>query len=249
MPGKLKKLIFADWDAIAGIIAAVAALVMHFLHIINEEVLTTITVVLIALLFIRDLRRERTLEELQAGVESSSSALRSLQSSIMPPDAVLVGPASLRTVTESFALQAQGDMVWHNICLSMFKPQSLFDTLLRPAIDNPRVTSIQFILDKSQEEQWREYVLPKLDKCISSDKVKPPRWAVIEEPISMIISDIGSKGDRECLLSFWGEPFMATTSERSVPRYVFHVQSHSELMARLAEVERNYRFASGAGPQ
>lgn len=241
---KLKKIIFADWDAIAGIIAAVTALVMHFLHVINEEVLVTITVVLIALLFIRDLRRERTLAEMHAGVESNRSALQSLQSSIVPPDAVLVGPGRLRTAIENFAVQAQGDMTWHNICLSMFKPQSLFDTLLRPAIENPRVTSIQFILDESQKAQWEEDVLPKLGDCSNSDKVKAPRWANIEEPISMIISDVGSKGHTECLLSFWGEPFMATSSERSVPRYVFHVQSHSELMARLAEVERNYRFAS-----
>jgi len=48
---KLKKILSVDWDAIAGIIAAVSAIVMHFLHVIDEEVLITITVVLIALLF------------------------------------------------------------------------------------------------------------------------------------------------------------------------------------------------------
>jgi hypothetical protein len=217
---------------------------MHFLHVINEEVLITITVVLIALLFIRDLRRERTFEDIHAGVDSNRSSLQSLQSSIIPPDAILVGPGRLRAVTESFAVKARGEMIWHNICLSMFKPQSLFDTLLRPAIENPRVTSLQFILDENQKAQWEDYVLPKLSECSNSDKVKSPRWGKIDEPISMIISDVGSEGHTECLLSFWGEPFMATLSETSVPRYVFHIQSHSELMARLAEVERSYRFTS-----
>ncbi|MDY7038858.1 MAG: hypothetical protein SV375_22230 [Thermodesulfobacteriota bacterium] len=35
---------------------------------------------------------------------------------------------------------------------------------------------------------------------------------------------------------------MATSREKSMPRYVFHVQGHSEPVARLVEVERNYRF-------
>jgi hypothetical protein len=124
----------------------------------------------------------------------------------------------------------------------MFKPQSLFDTLLRPAIENPKITSIQFILDVNQKTIWQSDVLPKINACSSVNKVKSPRWVTIKEPISMIISDVGSKGETECLLSFWGEPFMATSSERSVPRYIFHIQGHSELMARLVEVERNYRF-------
>ncbi|MHB1381904.1 MAG: hypothetical protein ACYCXJ_06750, partial [Thermoleophilia bacterium] len=162
---------------------------------------------------------------------------------LTPPDAVLVGPGRLRAVTEQFASQANGEMVWHNICLSMFRPQALFDSLLCPAIDNPRVTSIQFILDESQRDLWESEVLPKIARCSGSGKVRAPRWVAIDEPISMIISDVAEKGGSECLLSFWGEPFMATTSERSVPRYIFHVQSHSELMARLVEVERNYRFA------
>lgn len=238
----LKKLISVDWDAIAGVIAAVTAIVLHFLHIINEEVLLTIIMVLIALLFIRDLRRERTMEDMSTGVEKNRSVLESLRTDIIPPDAVLVGPGQLRSTAEAFSVQARGDMIWFNICLSMYKPQVLFDSLLRTAIENPRVTSIQFILDEGQKGLWESDVVPKMNTCSNCEKVKEPRWGKIDEPISMIISDVGSRGDSECLLSFWGEPFMATTSGRSVPRYIFHVQSHSELMARLTEIERNYRF-------
>jgi len=42
-------------------------------------------------------------------------------------------------------------------------------------------------------------------------------------------------------LSFWGEPFMARTAGVDVPRYIFHVQAHSELIGRLVELERRYR--------
>jgi hypothetical protein len=57
---KKRQLLALDWDAIAGVIAAVAAIVLHLLHVIDEGVLTTIAVVLLAVLFIRDLRRERS---------------------------------------------------------------------------------------------------------------------------------------------------------------------------------------------
>ena len=134
-------------------------------------------------------------------------------------------------------------MIWFHVCLSMFRPQPLFDTLLRPAIENPQVTSIQFILDESQKALWESEVAPKVDACKGRDKVKPPRWTTIEESVSVIIADTGSTGGTESLLSFWGEPFMARTIERNVPRYIFHIQEHSELVTRLVELVRTYRFA------
>jgi hypothetical protein len=38
---------------------------------------------------------------------------------------------------------------------------------------------------------------------------------------------------------------MARTSGRNVPRYVFHVQEHSELITRIVELERKYRLSEG----
>ena len=64
---RIRRFLSLDWDAIAGIVAAVMALAMHFLHIIEEDVLLMIAVVLLALLFIRDLRRQRI-----AGLGTSS---------------------------------------------------------------------------------------------------------------------------------------------------------------------------------
>lgn len=241
---KLKRLLYLDWDAIAGVIAAVAAIVMHFLHIIDVEVLVTLTVVLIALLFIRDLRRERTTEQMQRSIESNQDALRAIQSGIIPPDAVLVGPSQLRAASQQFNSHAKGAMTWFHVCLSMFKPQSLFDVLLKSAIENPQVTSIQFILDASQQELWAAQVLPKINVCRGKEKVHPPRWTKIDESVSLIVAEEGVSGKTECLLSFWGEPFMARAADRNVPRYIFHVQGHSELIPRLVELERNFRFGA-----
>mgnify|MGYP003519323404 FL=1 len=56
-----------------------------------------------------------------------------------------------------------------------------------------------------------------------------------------MLADRESDGHAEAQVSFWGEPFMARTTGRDVPRYIFPVQAHSELVARLVELERRYR--------
>lgn len=235
-----------DWDAIAGIIAAVAAVVLHLLHIIDESVLLTIAVVLIAMLFLRDLRRERASEEAHAAIADNRSLLREIRDGLSRPDVVLVGPGHLRAASEQFAARAAGEITCFHVCLSMYKPQALFDVLLRPAIENPRVTAIRFVLDPRQKSMWDDDVLPKIACCKGAAKVVPPHWTKIEESVSIMISDSGTPGGAEILLSFWGEPFMAHTT-RQVPRYIFHVQPHSELVPRLVELVREFRFAAGTG--
>ena len=231
-----------EWEAVAGIIAAVAALVLHLLHIVESDVLLMIAVVLIAMLFARDIRRERVLEHIELMAADNQSRLKTLVSNLQPPDAILVGPGQLRASSEEFSRRAQGDMTWFHVCLLMFKPQPLFDTLLKPAIDNPNVRRIQFILDESQKRVWQDDVAPKIAACRGRDKVPEPKWASIQENVSAIISEVAPGGTTECLVSFWGEPFMARTSGRDVPRYIFHVQGHSELVNRLLELERKYRL-------
>jgi len=107
----MKRLLRLEWDAIAGIIAAVTALVLHLLHIVESDVLLMIAVVLIAVLFARDIRRERTLEHIEKLASDSGTRLETLSSSLRPPDAILVGPAELRATSEEFSRRAQGDDV------------------------------------------------------------------------------------------------------------------------------------------
>ncbi len=238
----LKKLFTLELDLVIGIIAAAAALLMHRLHMVDDDVMISLTVILIAILFIRDLRRDQTHEKMQAVIEANRDALQRIQTNLVPPDIILVGPSQLREASKQFSARARGDMTWFHVCLSMFRPQPLFDALLRPAIENPWVNSIQFVLDKSEKKLWATEVMPKVNTCRGAGKVKV-HWTTINEPVSLIISDSGASGGPECLLSFWGEPFMAQSVERNVPRYVLHVQAHSKLIAHLVEMERNYRFA------
>ena len=164
-----------------------------------------------------------------------------MQAALTPADAVLIGSPRLRSASERFARRARGEMTWFNVCLRMFVRQELFDALLGSAIENPAVTGIQFVLDADERSLWESQVMPKLAACSGRAKVREPRWCQLRESVSFILSETDAEGAVEAHLSFWGEPFMSRTAGVDVPRYIFHVQPHSELIGRLVELERRYR--------
>jgi hypothetical protein len=244
-PSRLKALLSLDWDILAGIVAAVAALVMHFLHIVEEDVLLVIAVALLALRFFRDLRNEEAADRLAGNVDRIAERVSRIDASLTPPDIDLVGPRRLGEESEAFSRRASGDMLWFHVCLVMFKPQTLFDRLLGAAIDNPKVRSVRFVLDSHQRELWDEHVAPKVARCAGRDKVREPTWTTIQEQVSVIVSEASSKDRAECLMSFWGEPFMSRLSGKEIPRYVFRVRPGSELLPHLTDLTRKYQLSSG----
>ncbi len=76
----LKNFIKSDWDSIAGVLAAIAAIVLHLLHRLEGEVLLTISTVLIATLFVRSLRRERRIEQIEVAVQNLRQTADSISS-------------------------------------------------------------------------------------------------------------------------------------------------------------------------
>jgi hypothetical protein len=242
----MNRLLRIDWDIIAGIAAAIVAIVLHLLHIVQVDVLFTIVLVLLALLLLRDLRRESHDEQLGAAVEQISSSLRDVQLSLQPPEAVLIGPRHPRTESRRFTESAHGEMVWFNVCFLMFQSQETFDLLLRPAIENPQVTSIRFVSDAGEQPLWERHMQPRISQCTGRGKVLPPQWRNLPQTVSFILADTRPGGTTEALVSFWGEPFMARTTGRQVPRFIFHVRSQSDLIAQLVELERGHRMDSTA---
>ncbi len=240
----VKRLLRLDWETIAGVVAALAALVLHFLHVVEEGVLLAVILVLLALLLIRDFRRENQSERTDARAVRTEMVVRDIQSALTPPDCILIGPTGLRSIGERLAKGVQGEMLWFNVCLYMFRAQQPFDMMLRPAIENPRVTSIQFISDNSEKELWQSAVMPKVAACQGGNKVKEPLWRTLKEPVSFISTEAIPDGKIEALLSFWGEPFMARTASKGIPRYIFYIKKNSELVPRLMELERSYRIHS-----
>lgn len=240
------KRLFDNWEAIAGGLAALVAIVLHLLHVVDQGVLLSIILVLLALSLIRDLRHESQEERVRASVERIEVALRDIKSALKTPEAILIGPTELRSATEQFVGRMRGDVVWFNVCLLMFRPQSTFDMFLRPIIDNPQVTSVRFLSRYSEKELWQKELKPKIISCCTAaSKVKEPEWHELEGTVSFILAKTGSEGKEEALISFWDEPFMSRTPGKQIPRYVFHVQAHSDLVARLREIERGYRLTTG----
>lgn len=236
----VKKLLSFEWDAVAGIIAAVVAIVLHLLHM-GEDVVLPIALALIALLFINFMRHTRSNDLTAEQVDRTEHAVNRIQAALKHPDVILVGPLQLRSVNEQFIRQMSGDSIWFNVCLSMYRSQPLFDALLRPALDNPMVSTIQFILDEDQRDLWHQLIKPRIAACAGHAKVMEPRWHSLSKTVSYVLSNSQVSGGQEALLSFWGEPFMARTVGREVPRFVFHVQSNSELLPHLVELQRSLR--------
>ncbi|MGE0191596.1 MAG: hypothetical protein AB7T63_06085 [Planctomycetota bacterium] len=237
----MKKLLKLDWDVIAGIAAAGLAIILHLLHVVHSEVLLTIALVLLAILLFRDLRREGHGEQMASALNSLGAGVQDIRSTLTPPEAILIGPRNLRIETRRFVESARGHMVWFNVCFAMFRRQEVFDLLLRPAIENPLVEAIQFIANEGERDLWDKNMAPKISECAGSGKVIARLWRRLPETVSFILADINSTGKTEALLSFWGEPFMSRAADTQLPRYVFWVHAHANLVAQFVEMERRAR--------
>ena len=238
----MKSLRKFEWEAIAGLVAAVVALVLHFLHFTDAAILRVITLVLVALLFLRDLRNEGRWEALDEATQMSVHLLQEIKAVTPEPDIDLIGPSRLRCATAQFAGRCQGTVVWFNACLEMLATKELSTALLHPFLVNPRITTIRFALDRRQQEQWESVVQTNLGTLEDSTKIEPPVWGDLDSGVSFLIGETDSaEGKAEALVSFWGEPFMAVHHDRRIPGYIIHVRHHSELIGRLREVERALR--------
>jgi len=233
---KFQKFMRLEWDAIAGIMAAVVAIILHLLHIVDEHTILLILLALVGLLFINFLRHTKENEHTAEEVTATAHKIDKIYSAMESPDVILIGPRHLRGVYERFLLNLSGETLWFNVCLSMYRTQPLFDALIRPAIESHHVKSIQLVLDERQRQVWIETVQPMLARIDHQKKVKAPQWRHIDNPVSFILGDSAVSTETEALLSFWGAPFMAQTTTHQIPRYIFHIQQRSELLPHLEEL-------------
>ena len=79
-----------DWDAIAGIAAAVGALILHVFHVVQTDILLTITLVLEAIILLRQLRHESREERVDATTARTEQMLAKVQDAMRTPDVVLI---------------------------------------------------------------------------------------------------------------------------------------------------------------
>ncbi|MCX4187484.1 hypothetical protein [Methylophaga sp. OBS4] len=222
-----------EWDAIAGIIAAIIAIILHFLHIANADVLLPIILALMGLLFINFLRHSKNNETSAEVVNEIRGKVEQIQSTLHSPDIILIGPRRLRSVNEQFLKNMSGDVVFYNICLRMYQSEAMFDALLLPAINNGHVSSIQFILDVGQKSLWTEDLAQRIKNVDKRLIVREPKWRSLPLTISFIMAENMTSANCEALLSFWGDPFMSYNTHQDSPRYIFHVLNKCELIPQL----------------
>jgi hypothetical protein len=214
VPG-LRKL---EWEAIAGLVAALAALILHFLHITEAGVLGVITLVLVALLFLRHLRNEVRWETLGGDARRAVHLLEEIKAAIPASEIDLIGPSRLRCATAQFAGRCHGEVVWFNACPEMLATPERSDAILHPFLINPDITTLRFVLDHRQRELWQSVVQSTLEPYLDSGKVDAPCWGALDSGVSFLIGETDTaNGKAEALVSFWGEPFMATHHDRRIP--------------------------------
>ena len=234
-----------DWDAVGGLVTAGLAVVLHLLNILGEQEILVIVTSLLGLLFFRSLREEATAAELSEAVRKTDERIADIRATVMPPELELVGPDSLRQVSHRFGHEARGELIWFNLCLLMLSRRETFDVLVQPAIDNPDISSLHFILDESQRDRWERTVAPKLDSTLDETTSVEVYWRQIDESIAFIHTS-ATDTHSSALVSFWGEPFMAETVDQDVTRYILHAREHSELIPHLRDLARRYRLQSGS---
>ena len=242
----LKRLLKQDWDAIAGILAAMAALVLHFLHVTDLATLVAIALVLMALLLLRDFRRESQAEGLTKEIERLAEKLTEVRDAVRPPSIALIGPSELRDASMEFARKGRGQVVWFNVCLRMYQQQPPFDILMKPFLDNPAIASVRFVLDNREKERWQKSMgCPRFRPVPGLEK---GRGALLARPTRTTSPSCWWRRAAAARPRPWSasgaSPSWHIGVEKNVPRYVLHVKGEgSELIARLREYERRCSHA------
>lgn len=245
----VQRLLRVEWDVIAGILAAIVAMLLSFMGIASETIVRGIILLLCALLLIRDLRSESRLHRLFEIVDLLRRHLASVQDAVKGPEVKLVGPKKLRQETTAFSEALYGEVLWFNFCSRMFRRQEMFDAILRPIFENPHVTSVRINCRPEERPFWEADVLPKLQACEGRTKLHGPFWGSIRGNVSFILGDVGGDGRNEALVTILDEPFAAANFGPSVPRYALRLLSHCDLVAQIEELSRHVKADFRSDPE
>lgn len=234
----LRYLLRIDWDVVAGIIAALLAMLLSFMGLVSETVGRGIILLLCALLLIRDLRGEareiRMFDKLDIIKRHVTTLTAAKQA-----DVHLVGPNKMRQEFADFATTVYGEVRWFNACCRMFRRQEVFDATLRPFLDNPHVTALHLMCRPEERHSWSVDLLPKLQRCTRGDKVRPPLWGPIRTNVSFVLGDVDGDGRDEAIVAILEPPFATSNEGPFVPRFLVRVFSNCDLIAPLEEMARH----------
>jgi hypothetical protein len=234
----LRYLLRIDWDVIAGIIAAVVAMLLSFMGLVSETVGRGIILLLCALLLVRDLRGEAREHRMFDKLDTIKRHV-GMMAAANQADIHLVSPKRMRHELLDFATTVYGEVRWFNACCRMFRRQEVFDATLRPFLENPNVTAVHLLCRPDERQFWLTDLLPKLRTCEHGAKVPPPLWGTIPTNVSFVLGDVDGDGKDEAMVSIIEEPFAASNQGPPVPRFLLRVFSHCDLIVPLEDMARH----------
>ena len=119
---------------IAGIIAALVAMLLSFMGLVSEPVGLGIILLLCALLLTRDLRGEAREIRMFDKLDLIKRHVVDVSVALKPAEIQLIGPKKMRQSYASFVTALYGEVRWFNACCRMFHRQEIFDLTLRPLL-------------------------------------------------------------------------------------------------------------------
>ena len=236
----IKKLLKTDWEIIAGITTAVAVIVLKFLHLVHEETMLTLAVVLLAGLFLRELRKESVIDTLMKDIGELQAGMKLLTVHQAEQGSSLVTPAALYDAMCAFSRRAQGVCVFKHINPFMFKKDNHFDAFLKPMLESDAVSEVIFIIIENDKDNYDLYVREKVDACEGGTKVAEPIVSENPDGNGIISCNCGLSEEFEALITFFSEPFMVKYGENWVPKFALHVLPDSEVSKSVSDIVRRY---------
>ena len=236
----LKKLLKTDWEIIAGLAAAVAVIILKLLHLVEAETMLTLAVVLLAGLFMRELRREAVIDKFAANIDKTQAGVQQLMIHYADQGSSLVTPSGMHDAMCAFSRRATGVCVFKHVSPFMFKKQANFDSFLKPMIEHDAVSEVVFIINEDEAENFNFHIKQKADDCDGGSKIAKPILADNTDANGIIACNCGLTEGFEALITFFSEPFMVKYGENWVPKFALHVLPESEVSKLVSDNVRRY---------
>jgi hypothetical protein len=228
-----------ELDIIAIVIASILGIILHALHLLPEEFIVSLILLLLALHALHSTNQAQKDSEVHKKLLEVADRMEA-------PDVAGIESKEIFSKGEELAVKNNGEMWWFNTPLG-FRNQNIFDKMLKPALESTRTNKIVFILDEKFKAVWERDVAPKIEKSKHKETLKAPHWRKIEERIAFRMIDVDPKKDaKEAHFTYLDRPFVMKVEGKEAgiyhPRYMFHVKPSSKLIQDLKDLFLEYKM-------
>jgi hypothetical protein len=245
----LRRLITVEWDTLAGVVAALLAMLLSFFGLVSEVTMQAILLLLAGMILLRELRNDSRAATHAEHLDCLRQDVRDIREKVGTTDLIVITSAALRHEFQDFARHLTGRVTWYNACCRMFHRQEVFEGTLGRLITNPGITAIEMLCDECERHAWETDVVLQVQRHGGAGKVREPVWAHMPPTISFLVGEHVEYGRPQALMAIMEEPFASQGSGLSVPRYLFRIQNHSDILTDMAELARSTSSGCKAGRQ